>query len=198
MLKDGEEQHRAWYSNAIGRLGDDLDNKYFSSARDIFSNIQNRLKNEKLLPKEELDRYRTDLAQMGYKLVGDARQEYSYNKRLLRKGHALLRKSHKPHHYNPALEKRGNELLKGARQKLPYNEQDDDILRFSNKYLTHRSSGLEKAITVISLGAVIIGMAIGYPALTGNVVAENVKNSIISGSMLFVLGLLGVFVANKK
>jgi len=62
----------------------------------------------------------------------------------------------------------------------------------------NKSSGLEKATTVVSLIAIIGGMAIGYPALTGNVIAENVKNSITAGSMLFVLGLLGVFIANKK
>jgi len=80
-------------------------------------------------------------------------------------------------------------------------EKMEDILKISERIesdLKKSSSGLEKATTVVSLIAIIGGMAIGYPALTGNVIAENVKNSITAGSMLFVLGLLGVFIANKK
>jgi hypothetical protein len=61
-----------------------------------------------------------------------------------------------------------------------------------------KSSGLEKAITLISLGSMVLGIAIGYPALTGNVIAENVENFALSGVSLFLLGLLGVFLANKK
>jgi hypothetical protein len=59
-------------------------------------------------------------------------------------------------------------------------------------------SGLEKTITVVSMLSVVLGISIGYPALTGNVIAENVRGSMTAGMALFVVGLLGVFLANKK
>lgn len=62
----------------------------------------------------------------------------------------------------------------------------------------HESSGLEKTITVISLGSMIFGIAIGYPALTGNAIADVVPGSLVHGAALFFVGLVGVFLANKK
>lgn len=69
-----------------------------------------------------------------------------------------------------------------------------------NKLLNkkHESSGLEKAITVISLGSMVLGVAIGYPALTGNAIADVVPGSLVHGAALFFVGLVGVFLANKK
>jgi hypothetical protein len=57
---------------------------------------------------------------------------------------------------------------------------------------------IEKAITVVSLLSIVLGIVIGYPALTGNLIAESVNGSVPVGSALFLLGLLGVFLANKK
>ena len=73
-----------------------------------------------------------------------------------------------------------------------YGEQfsEEEILNGSNK-----SSGLEKAITVVSLGSMVLGMAIGYPALTGNAIADVVKGSVGYGAALFFLGLFGVFIS---
>lgn len=83
------------------------------------------------------------------------------------------------------------EKYKEALEKREYR-----LTNISNK--KHKSSGLEKAITVISLFSVLLGIAISYPAIIGNVVAEDVEGSILSGAALFLLGLLGVFIANKK
>jgi len=84
--------------------------------------------------------------------------------------------------YQEALAKRGSRLMKYCKKHLKKNN----------------SSGLEKAITIISLGSMIFGIAIGYPALTGNAIADVVSGSVIHGAALFFLGLLGVFLANKK
>lgn len=59
-------------------------------------------------------------------------------------------------------------------------------------------SGLEKAIIAISLFSIILGICIGYPAITGNVVAENSENFMLTGAALFVLGLLGIFLSTRK
>ncbi len=61
-----------------------------------------------------------------------------------------------------------------------------------------RSPKLEKAITAVSLLSIVLGMAIGYPALTGNVIALDTKTALSSGGILFVIGLIGVFLANKR
>ncbi|MCX6750926.1 MAG: hypothetical protein NTZ83_05690 [Candidatus Pacearchaeota archaeon] len=101
--------------------------------------------------------------------------------------------------YQKALAKRGYRLLDKARKKNIYVLRNNkNILEYCDEHLGDKPSGLEKAITVISLLSVVLGIAIGYPALTGNVVAENVKSSTFTGLALFVLGLLGVFIANKK
>jgi hypothetical protein len=68
----------------------------------------------------------------------------------------------------------------------------------SKEHSKNKPSGLEKAITVISMLSIVLGIAIGYPSLTGNVVAEHIKGSITAGALLFVLGILGVFLTNKK
>ena len=98
--------------------------------------------------------------------------------------------------YQESLAKRGYRLANKAVKQNHYNGKNEELLKY---YKEHSGNvGLEKAITIISLLSVVLGIVIGYPALTGNVVAENVKSSITSGAILFVLGLLGVFIANKK
>ena len=62
----------------------------------------------------------------------------------------------------------------------------------------NKSPKLEKAITIVSLLMIVGGIAFWYPSMTGNVVAENSKIFSVSGLLLFVLGLLGVFLANKN
>jgi hypothetical protein len=98
--------------------------------------------------------------------------------------------------YQKALARRGYKLVGKLHKKHIYDSQNEEILEYCEKHPGNK--GLEKAITVVSLLSVVLGIAIGYPILTGDVVAQNVKNSAISGAALFVLGLLGVFLANKK
>ncbi len=96
--------------------------------------------------------------------------------------------------------------LKEHKDKITRDEINDikNLLEYSkdfkNKLLEkkEKSSGLEKAITVLSLGSIVLGIAIGYPALTGNAIADVVQGSVGYGAALFFLGLLGVFLANKK
>ncbi len=72
-------------------------------------------------------------------------------------------------------------------------EIEDRILDKKDK-----QSGLEKVITIIGLASMVVGIAIGYPALTGNVIANSIPGSISTGAGLFLIGLAGVFLANKK
>jgi len=103
--------------------------------------------------------------------------------------------------YENALAKRGYRLVDRLNKKHIYDSETEKILKYCEKHLEKKSSdspGLEKAITVVSLLSVALGIAIGYPALTGNVVAENIKGYMNMGAILFVLGLIGAFIANKK
>ncbi|GEM_PF-1465721 len=83
--------------------------------------------------------------------------------------------------------------IKDIKNLLEYSKEFKDQLNEK-----HESSGLEKTITVISLGSMIFGIAIGYPALTGNAIADVVPGSLVHGAALFFVGLVGVFLANKK
>jgi len=110
-----------------------------------------------------------------------------YRKILAEKGYNLVQEAHKQGKkgYSP----------KNAEIIQYYGEQfsEEEILK-GTKY----SSGLEKVITVVSLCSMVLGIAIGYPALTGNAIADVVQGSVRYGGALFFLGLLGVFLANKK
>ncbi len=95
--------------------------------------------------------------------------------------------------------------LKENKNKITKDEINDikRLLEYSKDFKEklnkkHESSGLEKAITVISLGSMVFGVAIGYPALTGNAIADVVPASFVHGAALFFVGLVGVFLANKK
>jgi hypothetical protein len=60
-------------------------------------------------------------------------------------------------------------------------------------------SSLEKTITLTSLGAILVSFFIGFKGLTGNVIIQNNSNQFLGfGAVLFVLGVLGVFLANRK
>ncbi|MCX6750547.1 MAG: hypothetical protein NTZ83_03750 [Candidatus Pacearchaeota archaeon] len=100
--------------------------------------------------------------------------------------------------YQKALAKRGYRLVSKLHKDHMYNPENEDILKYCDEHLDNESTGLEKSITAVSLLSLVLGIAIGYPALTGNVIAENVKGSFIAGVALFVVGLLGVFVANRE
>ncbi len=100
--------------------------------------------------------------------------------------------------YKKALARRGERLVKAAYQKNIYNEKNEKILKYCNEVLGSHPSGLEKTITVVSALSIVLGIAIGYPSLTGNVIAGTLKGSLGYGAILFGLGLVGVFLANKK
>lgn len=74
-----------------------------------------------------------------------------------------------------------------------YEKIEGQLIGSKEKYST-----LEKYLTFLSLGAIIAGIVLGYPALTGNVVAENSGRFMGAGASLFILGLIGIFLANKK
>ena len=45
---------------------------------------------------------------------------------------------------------------------------------------------------------VVAGMAFWYPSVTGNVIGTNAKGFVGYGLLLFVIGLLGAFLSNRK
>lgn len=60
-----------------------------------------------------------------------------------------------------------------------------------------KSHPLEKAITFLSLGSVIAGLFLGHYGITGNVIAENSPRFFGAGMSLFLLGLFGIWIANR-
>jgi len=99
--------------------------------------------------------------------------------------------------YRKSLAERAWHLERKAHQQKEINPKNASLLMYYDEHCGAQSA-LEKTITLVSLGAIIVGVAIGYPALTGNIIAEDVKNSLTAGALLFILGLLGVFASNKK
>ncbi len=101
---------------------------------------------------------------------------------------------------------RAIKYLKENKETVTRKKMDEieELLDYSAKFKEKHgrkgagSSGLEKAVTAISLLSIILGVAIGYPSLTGNVIAETIPGSFKHGALLFLIGLTGVFVANKK
>jgi hypothetical protein len=128
-----------------------------------------------------------DYLRLKLKTSSPSEEVKQYRKILAEKGYNLVHEAHKQGKkgYSP----------KNAEIINYYGEQfsEEEILSGKNN-----SSGLEKTITAVSLGSIFLGIAIGYPALTGNAIADVVKGSVGYGAALFFLGLLGVFIANKK
>lgn len=128
-----------------------------------------------------------DYIRLKLKTSTPSEKTIEYRKILAEKGYKLVQESHK-------------NLEKG------YSSKNADIIRYYGEQFSEdeilngpkKSSGLEKAVTIISAFSILLGMFIGYPALTGNVIADTVNGSVGYGAALFVLGLLGVFLANKK
>ena len=147
------------------------------------------------------EKYTFGLASMDEKIrSGDLREAYftflNLQKRL---DQEQIMPKDKVEKYQEALARRGSRLITKSNKSENYFEDNKVILKYCKKHLKkNKSSGLEKAITIISLGSMILGVAIGYPALTGNAIADVVSGSLIHGAALFFLGLLGVFLANKK
>jgi hypothetical protein len=57
---------------------------------------------------------------------------------------------------------------------------------------------INKITTIVSLLMVVAGMAFWYPSVTGNVIGTNAKGFVGYGLLLFVIGLLGAFLSNRK
>lgn len=61
------------------------------------------------------------------------------------------------------------------------------------------SSGLEKSLSVVSIGSIIAGIFFLSPNLTGNVIGNLTRSSSnILGIGLFILGIIGVFFTLKR
>jgi len=62
---------------------------------------------------------------------------------------------------------------------------------------TAKSHPLEKAITILSIGSIVAGLFLGHYGITGNVIAEKSPRFFGAGMSLFLLGLFGVWIANR-
>jgi hypothetical protein len=60
-----------------------------------------------------------------------------------------------------------------------------------------KHSPMEKVITLFSLGILVGGMFLGFHGITGNMVAEHSSRFFGAGMSLFLLGLFGIWIANK-
>ncbi len=100
--------------------------------------------------------------------------------------------------YQKALVKSGEKIVRKSNKIGKGNHSYNEVMKYIEKHSPKPASSLEKTITAISLGSVVLGIAIGYPALTGNVIAETIPGSFKHGALLFLIGLTGIFLANKK
>jgi|WetSurMetagenome_2_1015567.scaffolds.fasta_scaffold227281_2 hypothetical protein len=57
---------------------------------------------------------------------------------------------------------------------------------------------INKITTIVSLLMVVAGMAFWYPAVTGNAIAASSEGFVGYGLLLFVIGLVGAFLSNRK
>ena len=59
---------------------------------------------------------------------------------------------------------------------------------------------LKKTLGVLSAGAIVTSIFMGYNRLTGNVISAVQDSSFVSigGVVLFVLGLVGIFLAARE
>lgn len=100
--------------------------------------------------------------------------------------------------YQKALVKSGEKIIRKSHKIGKGNNSYNEVIKYIERHSTKPASSLEKTITAVSLSSVILGVAIGYPALTGNVIAETIPGSLKHGALLFLIGLVGIFLANKK
>lgn len=68
------------------------------------------------------------------------------------------------------------------------------------KRAVKHNNKINRTLGVLSAGAIGAGIFMGYNRLTGNVISAVQDSNLVSlgGIALFVLGLLGIFVAAKK
>ncbi|HOF43874.1 MAG TPA: hypothetical protein PLE51_01800 [Candidatus Pacearchaeota archaeon] len=128
----------------------------------------------------------------------EGREIFYYMKDAIAKKESKAILSNEIDKYRQDLALRGGLLAEKAHLKMDFVDGDAKILHYYDKYFGNRSPILEKSITIVSLLSILLGIFIGYPALTGNLIAETVNGSLAYGAILFFVGLLGVFLANKR
>ena len=128
----------------------------------------------------------------------EGREIFYYMKDAIAKKESKAILSNEIDKYRQDLALRGGLLAEKAHLKMDFVDGDAKILHYYDKYFGNRSPILEKSITMVSLLSILLGIFIGYPALTGNLIAETVNGSLAYGAILFFVGLLGVFLANKR
>lgn len=64
----------------------------------------------------------------------------------------------------------------------------------------HSKTKLEKTLGLFSVGSIAMSIFMGYNRITGNVIASGSDYNLLSigGVVLFVMGVLGVFLVSKK
>lgn len=128
----------------------------------------------------------------------EGREIFYYMKEVISKKESKVVLSEERDKYQQDLALRGGLLVEKSHFKQDFGEGDAEIVRYYDKHFGKRAPVLEKSITIVSLLSIILGISMGYPALTGNVIANNINNSIGYGAILFLIGIIGVFLANKK
>jgi len=128
----------------------------------------------------------------------EGREIFYYMKEAISKKESKVILSNEIDKYKQDLALRGGVLVEKSHLKQDYGHKDSEILRYYDQHFGNSSPGLEKSITIVSLISMILGISIGYPSLTGNLIGESINGSMGYGAILFFVGILGVFLANKK
>ncbi len=126
------------------------------------------------------------------------RDIYYYMKDTLSKKEGKIVLSKEVEEFKQALALRGGVLVEKSHLKQDYGHKDSEILRYYDQHVGNRAVGLEKSITLVSLLSMVLGIFMGYPALTGNAIANTLSGSLDYGAILFIVGLIGVYLANKR
>jgi hypothetical protein len=100
--------------------------------------------------------------------------------------------------YRKDLALRGGVLVEKSHLKQDYGNKDSEIVRYYDKHVGNVAVGLEKSITIVSGLSMILGIVLGYPALTGNAIANTLSGSFGYGAILFMVGLIGLFLSNRN
>jgi hypothetical protein len=158
-------------------------------------NSEKKFESVKLLWKEGL----ALLEDRTYKeKFSEGREIFYYMKEVISKKESKVILSNELDKCRQDLALRGGLLVEKSHFKMDFGEKDSEILRYYDQHLGNRAPVLEKSITAVSFLSILLGISIGYPALTGNLIAETIRGSLGYGAILFFVGLLGVFLANKR
>jgi hypothetical protein len=81
---------------------------------------------------------------------------------------------------------------------LPFNKRKSRQ-QIAIERRERRIKSLEKTVALTSIGAILVSFFIGYNQITGNAIMQNNSNKFIGlGIILFILGVLGLFLTRKK